>query len=68
MKTDLPIQHDVRAELRWEPSIDATRVGVDAIEGIVTLTGHVGSFAENGMPNASPSASRAGPHWPSRWR
>jgi len=46
MKTDIKIQQDVQAELRWEPSIDAARIGVEVTEGIVTLTGHVGSFAE----------------------
>jgi osmotically-inducible protein OsmY len=46
MKTDLQIQHDVQAELRWEPSIDAAHIGVEVIEGIVTLAAHVGSYAE----------------------
>src|SRR5471030_1503231 len=46
MKTDIQIQHDVQAELRWEPSIDAARIGVEVTEGIVTLAGHVASFAE----------------------
>ena len=33
------------AELKWEPSVDAAHVGVTANEGVVTLTGHVDSFA-----------------------
>ena len=34
------------AELGWEPSIDAAHVGVAANAGVVTLTGHVQSFAQ----------------------
>ena len=34
------------AELGWEPSIDAAHVGVAANAGVVTLTGHVRSFAQ----------------------
>lgn len=33
-------------ELEYEPSVDATHIGVAVDKGIVTLTGHVASFAE----------------------
>jgi hypothetical protein len=33
MKTDTQLQHDVLAELEWEPSIDASQIGVTAKEG-----------------------------------
>ncbi|MFZ6648033.1 BON domain-containing protein [Undibacterium sp. TJN25] len=46
MKTDSDIQKDVIAELNWEPSISAEQIGVTVKDGIVTLTGHVRSFAE----------------------
>lgn len=46
MKTDSLIQDDVINELKWEPSIDATKIGVTVKDGIVTLTGYVDSFAE----------------------
>ena len=46
MKSDTQLQHDVMAELKWEPSVDATHIGVTAAEGVVTLTGHVSSFGE----------------------
>ena len=46
MKTDTQLQHDVLAELEWEPSIDASQIGVAATEGVVTLTGSVASYAE----------------------
>jgi len=45
MKTDTQLQHDVLAELEWEPSIDASQIGVTAKEGVVTLTGCVASYA-----------------------
>src|SRR5437870_6939262 len=46
MKTDSELQRDVMDELRWEPSVNAAHVGVAVKEGVVTLTGHVSSYAE----------------------
>jgi osmotically-inducible protein OsmY len=46
MKTDIQLQHDVMAELAWQPSINAADIGVEARDGIVTLAGHVESYAE----------------------
>lgn len=46
MKTDSQIQQDVIAELKWAPSVNAAHVGVEVSEGVVTLAGHVGSYAE----------------------
>jgi osmotically-inducible protein OsmY len=46
MKTDIQLQSDVIAELSWEPSIDSEQIGVEVKDGIVTLAGHVGSYAE----------------------
>ncbi len=46
MKTDAQLQQDVMAELKWEPSVNAELIGVEVDEGVVTLAGHVGSFAE----------------------
>jgi osmotically-inducible protein OsmY len=46
MKTDIQLQHDVLAELAWQPSINAADIGVQAKDGIVTLAGHVSSYAE----------------------
>lgn len=36
----------VEDELEWEPSVNATGIGVSVERGIVSLTGHVGSYAE----------------------
>lgn len=38
MKTDLGLQLDVDEELSFDPSVDATRIGVAAKDGVVTLT------------------------------
>nr|WP_315431715.1 BON domain-containing protein [uncultured Albidiferax sp.] len=56
MKTDSQIQADVNAELKWEPSVNAAHIGVEVKEGIVTLTGHVESYAEKW--NAEHAAQR----------
>jgi len=46
MKTDREIQIDVLDELRWEPSVNATDIGVTVRDGVVTLEGTVESYAE----------------------
>lgn len=46
MKSDSQIKSDVLAELKWDPAIDETDVGVLVDNGVVTLTGHLNSFAE----------------------
>jgi osmotically-inducible protein OsmY len=46
MKTDVQLKKDVTAELDWDPSINATRVGVAVKDGVVTLTGHLDTYAE----------------------
>jgi osmotically-inducible protein OsmY len=46
MKADMEIRRDVEAELAWEPSIDAAKIGVAVTKGVVTLTGEVASYAE----------------------
>ncbi len=46
MKTDMQLKQDVIAELGWEPSVNAAQIGVEVSDGVVTLAGHVGSYAE----------------------
>ncbi len=46
MSQDKDLQESVMVELGWEPSIDAAHIGVIANAGVVTLTGHVQSFAQ----------------------
>jgi osmotically-inducible protein OsmY len=44
--TDKDLRRDVLDELDFEPSLDAGDIGVAVADGVVTLTGHVGSYAE----------------------
>ena len=44
MKTDSEIQNDVMEELKWEPLLNATEIGVAVKNGIVTLSGTVDTF------------------------
>lgn len=46
MKTDMQLKADVTAELAWEPAVNAAGIGVLVNDGIVTLTGHLDTFAE----------------------
>ncbi len=46
MKTDTQLKADVTDELAWDPAIDATHVGVMVQGGVVTVAGHLDSFAE----------------------
>ena len=46
MKTDAQLQFNVNEELDWDPSIHAEDIGVAVHDGVVTLTGHVNTFAE----------------------
>jgi len=45
-KTNKELQQDVLDELQFEPSVDASHIGVAANDGIVTLTGSVKNYAE----------------------
>lgn len=44
--SDITVRQDILDELEFEPSIDARNIGVAVNNGVVTLTGHVGSYAE----------------------
>ena len=44
MKTDLQIQSDVQSQLKWEPQLNASEIGVSVKNGVVTLSGIVDSF------------------------
>jgi len=46
MRTNTQLQKAVLAELEWEPRLDASKVGVATLDGVVTLTGSVPSYPE----------------------
>lgn len=43
---DLNLQKLVEAELEWDPRIDAAGIGIAVADGVVTLSGTVGSYPE----------------------
>jgi osmotically-inducible protein OsmY len=43
---DQALKQKVLNELAWQPGFDEAHIGVTARGGVVTLTGHVGSYAE----------------------
>ncbi|HEY2037335.1 MAG TPA: BON domain-containing protein [Steroidobacteraceae bacterium] len=46
MRLDADIKRDVEDEIRWDPDIDASDIGVAVHNGVVTLTGFVRSYAQ----------------------
>jgi osmotically-inducible protein OsmY len=46
MKPDRQLKRDVLDELQYEPSVDASRIGVLVHNGIVTLSGKVATYPE----------------------
>lgn len=47
MASDTQVRDDVEAELDWDARIDSRRIGVAVKDGIVTLSGHVDSYAQS---------------------
>lgn len=46
LKTDTDIRTDIVTELNFTPEVDAAHIGVAVEQGVVSLTGHVSSYAE----------------------
>lgn len=46
MKTDAALKTDVQEELAWDPAVKAGDIGVIVKDGVVTLTGHLDTFAQ----------------------
>lgn len=46
MKTDSELKKDVLSELSWDPLVPEARIGVAVTDGVVTLTGHLDTYAE----------------------
>lgn len=46
MRTDAEIQKDVIAQLKWEPFLNPSEIGVAVNDGVVTLSGHVDSYGK----------------------
>ena len=46
MRTDQQLRNDVLDQLKWEPSIHEAEIATAVKSGVVTLSGHVRTFAE----------------------
>ncbi len=46
MKTDSQLRKDIQDELKFQPNIRETEIGVAVKNGVVTLSGTVGSYAQ----------------------
>jgi osmotically-inducible protein OsmY len=46
MKSDIKIQEDVMEQLKWEPFLKSSEIGVAVKNGIVTLSGQVDSYSK----------------------
>ena len=46
MKSDNEIQKDIMAQLKWEPFLNASQIGVAVKNGIVTLSGQVDTYSK----------------------
>jgi osmotically-inducible protein OsmY len=44
--SDLDLRQDIEEELTWDSSVDARRIGVAVLDGIVTLTGEVTTYTD----------------------
>lgn len=45
MKTDSELQRDIQEELKWEPHLKSSQIGVAVNHGIVTLSGEVDTYS-----------------------
>lgn len=46
MRLDIDIKRDVESELKWDPDIDSSNIGVAVKDSVVTLTGFVRSYGQ----------------------
>jgi len=58
MSTDAELKQDVLAELLWEPGVHAAHIAVVVRDGVVSLAGHVASYAEKRGAEAAASRVR----------
>jgi osmotically-inducible protein OsmY len=46
IKTDNQLKQDIETELRWDPKVNASQIGVSVDKGVVSLLGAVDTYAE----------------------
>ena len=55
---DSELRRKVIEELDWEPSVDASQIGVAVKDGVVSLTGTVHSYPERKNAERQPAVFR----------
>ena len=58
MSHDTTLQHRVTAELIWDPAVTSSEIGVTAKDGVVALSGQVGTYDEKMAAEAAPCCGR----------
>jgi osmotically-inducible protein OsmY len=46
MRTDSDVKRDVEDELKYDPAVDSTDIGISVKNGVVSLTGFVASYSQ----------------------
>jgi hypothetical protein len=46
VKRDLEIQQQIMQELRWDTRVEASEIGVEVVDGVVTLSGTVSTYGQ----------------------
>jgi osmotically-inducible protein OsmY len=49
MKTNIELQADITDAIRWEPLLKETNIHAEACDGVVTLSGNVGSYLKKSL-------------------
>ena len=63
--SDTSLRQDIIDELDFEPSVNSAHIGVAVGDGVVTLSGHVCSFAEKmAAEKAASTGQRRARHRP----
>ena len=57
-KSDVQLKQEIEAELRWDPKVNASQIGVSVDQGAVSLLGQVDTYA--GICAAEEAARRVG--------
>lgn len=66
--SDLSLRKTILEELEFQPHIDAANIGVSVENGIVTLSGHVNTYAQKVNAERAVKAIKAYAPWPRKSR
>ena len=66
--TNDDLQHDVAAELSWDPKVDSKAIAVSAHDGAVTLRGTVGSLRHKREAGKAACACTGSPRSATSWK